>query len=144
MSSSFRPSIFYAQHFLKDSRLVTSLLDRCTIGYDDVVYEIGPGKGMITEQLAQRCKQVIAIEKDPRLSALLLQKFVSMPNVTIHEGDFLHYRLPRKPYKVFANIPFNITTAIVTRLTAEEYPPEDAYLAMRKAAAGMFVGRPHE
>src|SRR5260370_8871528 len=67
-----------------------------------------------------------------------------MPNVTIHEGDFLHYRLPRKPYKVFANIPFNITTAIVTRLTAEEYPPEDAYLAMQKEAAGMFVGRPHE
>ena len=144
MSSSFRPSIFYAQHFLKDPRLVTSLLDRCTIGYDDVVYEIGPGKGTITEQLAQRCKQVIAIEKDPRLSALLLQKFVSMPNVTIHEGDFLHYRLPRKPYKVFANIPFNITTAIVTRLTAEEYPPEDAYLAIQKEAAGMFVGRPHE
>ncbi|TMC96650.1 MAG: hypothetical protein E6J22_01380 [Chloroflexi bacterium] len=53
MSSSFRPNIFYAQHFLKDPRLVTSLLDRCTIGYDDVVYEIGPGKGMITEQLAQ-------------------------------------------------------------------------------------------
>ncbi|HEX6556384.1 MAG TPA: 23S ribosomal RNA methyltransferase Erm [Ktedonobacteraceae bacterium] len=144
MSSSSRPSNFYAQHFLKDPCLVTSLLERCTIGYDDVVYEIGPGKGMITEQLAQRCKQVVAIEKDPRLSALLLQKFAYMPNVAIHEGDFLHYRLPRKPYKVFANIPFNITTAIVTRLTVEEYPPEVAYLAMQKEAAGMYVGKPHE
>src|SRR5438270_2260209 len=113
MSSSFRPSIFYAQHFLKDPRLVTSLLNRCTIGYDDVVYEIGPGKGMITEQLAQRCKQVIAIEKDPRLSALLLQKFVYMTNVTIHEGDFLHYRLLRKPYNVFSNFPFYFSQALV-------------------------------
>jgi 23S rRNA (adenine-N6)-dimethyltransferase len=144
MSSSSRQSIFYAQHFLKDPCLVASLLDRCNIGPDDVVYEIGPGKGIITEQLAQRCKQVIAIEKDPRLSDLLLQQFADMPNVTIHEGDFLHYRLPRKPYKVFANIPFNITRAIVTRLTAAEYPPEDAYLAMQKEAADMFLGKPHE
>lgn len=144
MSSSFRQSIIYSQHFLKDSRLVASLLDSSTIGHDDVVYEIGPGKGIITEQLALRCKQVVAIEKDMRLSALLLQKFADTPNVTIHEGDFLHYHLPRKPYKVFANIPFNITTAIITRLTAAEYPPGDAYLAMQKEAAEMLLGKPHE
>ncbi len=144
MSSSFRQSIFYAQHFLTDPSLVASLLDKCNIGHNDVVYEIGPGKGIITEQLALRCKQVVAIEKDPRLSVLLFHKFAHMPNVTIHEGDFLHYRLPCKPYKVFANIPFNITRAIVTRLTAAHYPPEDAYLAMQKEAADMFLGKPHE
>ncbi|HLQ28027.1 MAG TPA: 23S ribosomal RNA methyltransferase Erm [Ktedonobacteraceae bacterium] len=144
MPSSFRQSIFYSQNFLKDPYLVALLLDRCNIGYDDVVYEIGPGKGIITEQLALHCKQVVAIEKDPRLSTVLLQKFAGMPNVTIHEADFLHYRLPRKPYKVFANIPFNITKALVTRLTAAEYPPEDAYLAMQKEAAAMFLGKPHE
>src|SRR5438045_1195952 len=144
MSSSFHQRIFYAQNFLKDSCLVASLLTRCNIDHDDVVYEIGSGKGIITEQLARRCKHVVAIEKDPCLSALLLQQFADRPNVTIHECDFLHYHLPRKPYKVFANIPFNITTAIVTRLTAEEYPPEDAYLAMQNEAAGMIVRRPHE
>jgi len=99
---------------------------------------------MITEQLALLCKHVVAIEKDPRLSALLLQKFADMPNVTIHEGDFLHYRLPHKPYKVFANIPFNITRAIVTRLTDAHHPPEDAYLAMQQEAADTFLGKPHE
>jgi len=144
MSSSFRQRILYAQNFLLDPYLVASLLERCSIGQDDVVYEIGPGKGIITEQLALRCKQVVAIEKDPRLSALLLQQFADRPNVTIHEGDFLHYPLPRKPYKVFANIPFNITTAIVTRLTAAQYPPEDAYMAMQKEAAEKFLGKPHE
>ena len=115
MSSSFHQRIFYAQNFLRDSCLVASLLARCGIDHNDVVYEIGPGKGVITEQLARRCKQVVAIEKDPRLSALLLQQFADRPNVTIHECDFLHYHLPREPYKVFANIPFNITTAIVTK-----------------------------
>jgi 23S rRNA (adenine-N6)-dimethyltransferase len=144
MSSSFRRNIFYSHNFLKDPCLVVSLLDKSQIGHDDVVYEIGPGKGIITEQLALRCKQVVAIEKDPRLSALLLQKFAGMPNVTLHEGDFLHYRLPHRPYKVFANIPFNITKAIVTRLTTAEYPPQDAYLTMQKEAAEMFLGKPHE
>jgi len=144
MSSSYRQSIYYAQHFLKDPYLVASLLDSCSIGHDDVVYEVGPGKGIITEQLALRCKQVVAIEKDPRLSALLLQQFADRPNVTIHEGDFLDYCLPRKPYKVFANIPFNITTAIVTRLAETQYPPEDAYLTMQKEAAEKFLGMPHE
>src|SRR2546421_5484808 len=144
MSSSIHQSILYSQNFLKDPCLVASLLHRLDIGSDDVVYEIGPGKGIITEQLALHYKQVVAIEKDPRLSTLLLQKFADRPNVTIHSGDFLHYPLPRKPYKVFANIPFNITTAIVTRLTAAEYPPEEAYLTMQKEAAEMFLGKPHE
>lgn len=144
MSSSVRQSVLYSQNFLQDSRLVASLLDRSGIERDDIVYEIGPGKGIITEQLALRYKRVIAIEKDPRLAGLLLRKFAHCPNVTIHPGDFLGYRLPRKPYKVFANIPFNITTAIVSRLTAAECPPEDAYLVMQKEAADMFLGKPCE
>ncbi|MDQ2714447.1 MAG: 23S ribosomal RNA methyltransferase Erm [Chloroflexota bacterium] len=143
MSASSRQSIL-SQNFLKDPRLVASLLAKCDIGREDIVYEIGPGKGMITCQLAPRCKQVVAIEKDPRLAALLLQEFAHVPNVTIHEGDFLDYRLPCKPYKVCANIPFNITRAIVTRLTEAEYPPEDAYLVMQKEAAEMFLGQPRE
>jgi 23S rRNA (adenine-N6)-dimethyltransferase len=144
MSSALSKSILYAQNFLKDAHLAASLLARCAVDSDDVVYEIGPGKGIITAQLALRCKRVVAIEKDPRLSALLLQKFADRPNVTIHTGGFLDYRLPRKPYKVLANIPFNITTAIVTRLTTTENPPEDAYLAMQKEAAERFLGEPRE
>lgn len=144
MSSSIRQSILYSQNFLKDPGLVASLLDKSSIGSDDVVYEIGPGKGIITEQLTLRSKRVVAIEKDPDLTALLLKMFADRPNLTIYSGDFLHYRLPRQPYKVFANIPFNITAAIVARLTTAENPPEDAYLIMQREAAEMFLGKPHE
>ncbi len=141
---SIRQSILYAQNFLKDSSLIASLLDKSSIGSDDTVYEIGPGKGIITEQLALRCKQIVAIEKDSHLAALLRQKFADTPNVTIHQGDFLHYQLPHQPYKVFANIPFNITAAIVTKLTTWEYAPQDAYLIMQREAAEMFLGKLHE
>ncbi len=144
MSSSSRRSVLYAQNFLKSPRLVSTVLDHCAIDPDDVVYEVGPGKGIITEQLALRCKQVIAIEKDPCLAALLQQQFADRSNVAIYQGDFLDYSLPRKPYKVVANIPFNVTSAIVARLTSAANPPEGAYLAMQSEAAMMFLGQPRE
>lgn len=144
MSSALSENIRCSQNFLKDARLVAILLERSSIGPDDVVYEIGPGKGIITEQLARRCQRVVAIEKDPCLAAMLLQQFAARPNVTIHAGDFLEYPLPRKPYKVFASIPFTITAALVTRLTTAEHPPEDMYLVMQQEAAERFLGQPRE
>src|SRR5262245_15217143 len=138
-------SILYAQNSLRNPALVASLLDKCAIGVGDVVYEIGPGKGILTEQLALRCQQVVAIEKDPHLAELLWRRFAGWPHVTIHQGDFLEYLLPlHRPYKVVANIPFNITAAIVNRLTTAECPPRDAYLAMQREAAEALLGMPHE
>lgn len=143
-SSPLGKRVQLSQNFLKDPCLVASLLDRFDLGHDSVVYEIGPGEGIITEQLALRYKQVVAIEKDPLLAHLLQRRFGAWPNVTIHSGDFLHYRLPRSPYKVFANIPFNVTSDIVNRLIGAEYPPDDAYLAMQQEAADMFLGKQRE
>ena len=137
-------SIHYAQNFLKSRSLVERLLDRCDIGPNDVLYEIGPGKGIITECLAQRCRKVVAVEKDPVLASFLRARFAGTASVQLHQGDFLEYRLPRSPYKVFANIPFNITSAIVTRLTTAPVPPVDSYLIMQKEAAEKFLGEPHE
>jgi 23S rRNA (adenine-N6)-dimethyltransferase len=144
MSVPIRPSIVYSQNFLKDERLVAALLEKSSLGRDDLVYEIGPGKGILTGQLARRCKQVIAIEKDLRLATFLRQKFADQPGVTIRAGDFLNDRLPTGPYKVFANIPFNITSAIVARLTGTAHTPEEAYLIMQKEAAQMYLGLPNE
>ena len=137
-------SMQYAQNFLKSRSLVERLLDKCDIGQHDVVYEIGPGRGIITEHLAQRCRRVVAIEKDPVLVGALRSRFARIASIKIYVGDFLEYRLPHDHYKVFANIPFNITSAIVTRLTTAAVPPDDTYLIMQKEAAEKFLGKPHE
>jgi 23S rRNA (adenine-N6)-dimethyltransferase len=144
MSSALRERIAYAQNFLKDPCLVASLLNRCDLAPDDTAYEIGPGKGIITEQLARRCRRVIAIEKDPRLAALLRQKFARQPHITIHTADFLSYPLPHQPYKIVANIPFNSTSAIIARLTTAANPPQDACLAIQQEAAAVLLGHPRE
>jgi len=140
----FDPETFLTQNFIRDARLVAALVAQSQISPDDVVYEIGPGLGIITAQLVRRCKQVVAIEKDPVLSAGLQQKFATQTNLTVRTADFLAYPLPCKPYKVFANIPFNITSAVVARLAGAPNPPDEAYLSMQKEAAEMFLGRPRE
>jgi 23S rRNA (adenine-N6)-dimethyltransferase len=144
MSTIERRSVLYSQNFLKNQSLVDRLLDKCDIGLNDILYEIGPGKGIITVHLAQRCCQVIAIEKDPLLVNSLRHRIAGIANIRLHEGNFLEYRLPGGHYKVFANIPFNITSAIVTRLTTISSPPDDAYLIMQKEAAERFLGDPQE
>jgi 23S rRNA (adenine-N6)-dimethyltransferase len=144
MSTLPRRSIAYAQNFLKSPCLIAALLDQSGIGSQDIVYEIGPGKGIITAQLAGRCRRVIAVEKDRAMAERLRHRFAHMPNVTIVADDFLHVQLPRSPYKVFANIPFNITTAIMTKLTAAPNSPDDIFLTMQREAANKFLGFPRE
>ena len=109
MSASYFSNLFISQNFIRDPRLVAALIERSSLGPDDLVYEIGPGKGIITAQLARCCKRVIAIEKDPALALMLQKKFGHQPNLTIYNADFLRQPLPHQPYKVFSNIPFNIT-----------------------------------
>lgn len=142
MPSSHRRRIDLSQHFLTDRRLVDRLLDQSGIGPDDTVYEIGPGTGVITGRLARRCRRVVAIEKDERLAVLLCRLYGASPRVTVRRADVLHVSLPDTPYKVFANIPFNVTTAIVTTLTTAPNPPEDCYLVVQREAAAKVVGTP--
>ncbi len=142
MSSSLRPRIRYAQNFLTDSSLIEQLLDRSGVEPADLVYEIGPGTGSVTAHLVARCRQVIAVERDPRLVELLERRFAGRSNIRIVAGDFLDAALPRTPYKVFANIPFNRTAEIITKLTLAPRAPDDQYLVVQHEAAQRFMGRP--
>lgn len=137
-----RNSIKYSQNFLRDFRLVQRLVEESSLGSDDVVIDIGSGRGIITEVLSTLCKQVIAVESDPELSNKLKQKFRSNTNVQIHTGDFLIYNLPTEPYKVFSNIPFNRTADIIRKLLNAPNPPTDAYLIIQKESALKYAGFP--
>jgi 23S rRNA (adenine-N6)-dimethyltransferase len=140
--SPLRRRIALSQNFIKDPRLVDALLDGSSIGPCDVVYEIGPGEGTITERLARRCRHVVAVEKDPHLADRLRRRFSGdrrTGSVTVFLDDFLTFPLPVTPYKVFANVPFAITAGIVSRLAAAPNPPEDAYLAVQREAASRYV-----
>lgn len=144
MAEKPRNRIALAQNFLRSSNLVRTLIQASSIELLDTVYEIGPGGGIITAQLARIARKVIAIEKDPALAQHLRGQFQHTANVKIVEGDFLQYRIPDREYKLFANIPYNVTADIVRKILYAPPAPNEASLILQKEAAEKFAGCPKE
>ena len=144
MAKKYDKQIVLAQNFLRSSKLVRSLLDISSIESSDTVFEIGPGRGIITAELAQIARKVIAIEKDPDLARQLCRRFKSARTVQIITNDFLQYHVPAREYKIFANIPYNITACIVRKILYTPPVPSEAYLIVQKEAAEKFSGSPDE
>jgi 23S rRNA (adenine-N6)-dimethyltransferase len=136
--------IALAQNFLRSSTLARRLLDASSITYQDIVYEIGPGRGAITTELARVARKVVAIEKDPLLVQYLRERFQDVDNVQIVKGDFKRFRIPDQEYKIFANIPYNLTADIVRKILYAHPVPGEAYLIVQKEAAEKFSGSPKE
>jgi 23S rRNA (adenine-N6)-dimethyltransferase len=129
----------FSQNFLHNRKLVAKLLGSSSIGENDLVLEIGPGKGIITEQLLRNAAYVLAVEIDAVWYRYLQNKFGCNSNLTLYQKDILDFKLPAHPYKVFANIPFSIEGQIVRKLLQADNPPEDAYLVMMKEVAYRFA-----
>lgn len=132
----------YSQHFLRSPRLVKELIGHSSITTRDTVYDLGAGSGVISAVLATRAAAVIAIEYEPRTAATLRANMARFSNVTVIEGDALTTPLPATPYKVFANIPFHLSSPLVRRLTEAPHPPQAMYLIVQKQFAQKLVPSP--
>lgn len=133
-----------SQNYLTSTKTINSLLRRTSICKNDLVIEIGAGKGHITKQLAKISHAVIAYEADTELSRRT-EETISAENVSIISDDFLKSSLPKtRAYKIFSNIPFSITTDIIRKLTTAPNPPAEAWLVMEKGAAKRFMGKPSD
>jgi len=129
----------YSQYFLRNPRLIKELIGHTSIKKGDAVYDIGAGSGVISSVLATRAGSVVAVEPEPRMAAKLRDNMKRYPNVIVHEGDFLTMELPGGSYKVFANIPFHISSPIVRKLTEASNPPEAIYLIVQKQFANKLL-----
>jgi 23S rRNA (adenine-N6)-dimethyltransferase len=105
-----------SQNFLVDRRAIDALVHGSGAGRGDLAVDIGAGNGLISEALARRGAQVLAIERDPALARRLRAKFATWPTVSVLEDDVLTAPLPAGRFRVVANIPFGITTKILRRL----------------------------
>ena len=124
-----------SQHFLRSPKLAGFLIGHSNIKKRDVVIDIGAGSGVITSALARRCKQVVAVEPDAETAALLRKNTKRCSNVVIVEKDFLEMELPDGPYKIFANPPFHLSSAILHKLDEAKNPPDAIYLILQKQFA---------
>ena len=131
-----------SQNFLTSRKTIERLISKTTLSEKDTVLEIGAGKGHITKALSEKCRTVISYELDQSLYTKLQLRLKD--NVKLYHADFLKCRLPKQPYKVFANIPFSRTSEIIRKLTTSNNLPTAIWLIMEKGAAKRFIGLPAE
>jgi len=129
----------YSQNFLRSPRLIKELIGHSSISKKDLVYDIGAGSGVISSVLAERARAVVAIEFEPRIVATLRANMERYSNVKVYQGDFLKMPLPQDNYKIFANIPFHLSSPIVHKITEADNQPEEVYLVVQKQFANKLL-----
>lgn len=124
-AKKFRTKKRLGQNFLVDENVINTIINEANIKQDDIVLEIGPGIGFVTEQLAQKAQKVIAVELDE--DAIRILKKLPFKNIEIFQQDILQTDLKEllhAPAKVVANIPYYITSPILSHLLGEIDQPE--------------------
>jgi len=106
----------------------------------DLVYDLGAGVGLVTSELIRTGARVVAVERDPNLAAKLKARF-NGENLRVVEADLMDVALT-EPFKVVANIPFNLTAAVLRRLLISGPHPEEAALVLQREAAEKYAGAP--
>ncbi len=130
------------QNFLI-SRSVLQKMVSC-VGSNDTIIEVGSGLGTLTKELAERAKRVVAVEKDKKMISILKETLKGFQNVKVIEKDILKIPDSRLPsnYKVVANLPYYISTAVIRKFLESENPPKEMILTVQKEVAQRICAKP--
>ncbi len=119
------------------------MLKATEISQKDIVLEIGPGIGTLTQELAQKAKRVIAVEKDPTMVKILRETTGALPNIEIIQADILKLNLARLSYsKVVANLPYYITSPVIRMFLEAKNKPELMVFMVQKEVAQRICAKP--
>lgn len=136
----------FGQNFLVDAKIVRGIVDSAEAGPGDKILEIGPGIGTLTQGLAESGAEVIAVEIDKKLPAVLAETLKGYDNVTIVPGDILKVNIREimgeGPFKVAANLPYYITTPILMALLEQHLPITHIVTMVQKEVAERMVAKP--
>lgn len=134
------------QNFLKSKVALMKMIEAGEVNSNDVVLEVGPGKGALTEKLVAIAKKVIAVEKDDRLILFLKDKFatdIATGKLEIVHGDILDFKESEGKYKIIANIPYYITGLFLRKFLEETTnQPEKIVVMVQKEIAQRVVASP--
>ena len=134
------------QNFLVDASIVQGIVDAAGAGPADRILEIGPGIGTLTQGLAESGAEVVAVEIDKKLPAVLSHTLEGYDNVTIVPGDILKVDIPKLmgegTFKVAANLPYYITTPILMALLEQHLPISILVTMVQKEVALRMIAMP--
>jgi len=147
VSSVRRPLKSLGQNFLVDNNIIDKIILSAAIKPDDCVLEIGPGRGALTEYLACKAGRLVLIEYDHALAAALQQRYADDPRVTVVDADILAVDLADvlkdgSNWKVVANLPYNISTAVLFRLLEVKDRLDRMILMLQKEVGDRLVAAP--
>lgn len=131
------PSKRLGQHFLRDQRTIHRIIDALNPKAGETIIEIGPGTGALTSVLVERAGRLIAVEFDNKLAPLLQERFGSFGNFKLVMADaltvdFCKEILPAHSARLVANLPYNISTAILQRLITQRACIEEMILMLQR------------
>ena len=136
-SSATYPSKRLGQHFLNDRRTIDRIVEALAPRADETILEIGPGTGALTNELVKRAGRVVAVEFDNKLEPLLLERFAASENFKLVMADalttdFCEVIKPAGTARIAANLPYNISTAILQKLIAQRSCLEEMVLMLQR------------
>lgn len=142
-----RPKKSLGQNFLVDRRVLKKIIESADLTSNDVVVEVGAGRGFLTEGLSSQVGEVIAVEIDDDLVAHLKNKFCDFPNVNIvhadiRKVDFKSLVPINKQYKVVANLPYYAASYIVRKFLETEHKPELIVSTVQREVAQNMTALP--
>jgi 16S rRNA (adenine1518-N6/adenine1519-N6)-dimethyltransferase len=132
-----KPNKKLGQNFLFDKNIISKIISESHVLEDDIILEIGPGLGALTEALVKCCNKLHAYEIDFKLFQYLTKKFSKNKNLLLYNEDILKADLPKHNI-VISNIPYTITGAIMEKVFYTENPPRGALIIENSIAERIF------
>jgi 16S rRNA (adenine1518-N6/adenine1519-N6)-dimethyltransferase len=132
-----------------DTAVLDTIVQAADLHADDQILEVGPGLGVLTEVLLPRVKRVVAVELDRSLAYVMKQQFRGNESLELINHDILTVKAAEirewfnnQPFKVVANIPYNITSRLLRKLLTMALPPQSLVLLMQKEVAERIIAKP--
>jgi 16S rRNA (adenine1518-N6/adenine1519-N6)-dimethyltransferase len=150
----FKPKKRLGQHFLVDETVLQRILSAAELSPGEIVVEVGPGLGVLTEALARQGARVIAVELDAKLVALLKKRLAGFPDVKIVHADILRVTSQQllqdnfatsevvRGYKVIANLPYYITSPVLSHFLEADPRPSKMVVMVQKEVGEAIAAAP--
>ncbi len=144
MAPGHRARKRFGQHFLSDPGVIDAIIQAVHPTKDDVIVEIGPGQGAITDALARNAGHLHAVELDRNLVARLRQQYEGNPDVTVHEADALRFDFSSlgDRIRVVGNLPYNISTPLLFHLLKFREQILDMHFMLQKEVVDRMAAGP--
>ena len=135
------------QNFLISENILKKIVEAANVGPKDIILEIGPGIGTLTQELARKAKKVIVVEKDKKMIEILKETLADFTNIKVIDADILktdliNYKLKTKNYKLISNLPYNIASAVIRKFLESKNPPKEMILMVQKEVAQRICAKP--